>query len=219
VRVLLAALYLTRSFPLARVLAVVGAVLALAAPAARAAADEGPAQVHCSAERGAGADRFGGGQARLRLHQGDAAKERLSGTIEACRAGDAGGKLAAALADSEQTFAKLCTGTSRRDPGAPKLPPYGATDPATVHGAALQMNGDLVHDVFGPDLDAAIVREFGRRRRGEVPAGRRQAGAEMRRRHAQGLQRLQDERPRGWLSQAARRRCSDSAKSSLMRAW
>ena len=54
---------------------------------ARAAADEGSAQVHRGHERGVGADRVDGRQAGLRLHQ-ERSEGRLAGTIEACLTAD-----------------------------------------------------------------------------------------------------------------------------------
>ena len=36
---------------------------------------------------------------------------------------------------------------------------FGPTDPNTVNNIALQKGLELMHDVFGPDLDAAIVTE------------------------------------------------------------
>src|SRR5262245_45723146 len=89
----------------------------------------------------------------------DGSKEELDGTVEACLTADRGGKVGEAVADGAATFDKRCTGTSKNDPASPKRPPYGVTDPPTVQAAALEMNLSILHDLFGSDLDAAIVRE------------------------------------------------------------
>src|SRR5262245_46399259 len=87
----------------------------------------------------------------------DGSKASLPSTIESCLTADRGGKVAQAAADSDEQFTKRCTGTSKKDPAVPKRPPYGVTDAPTVPAAAREMALSIAHDVFGPDLDAAVV--------------------------------------------------------------
>jgi hypothetical protein len=77
-------------------------------------------------------------------------------TVEACSVADAKEKLAKARDKTASDFAKRCTGTSRRPPNLPKLPPYGVTDAAAVNAAADGAYA-LFHDVFGIDLDLAAI--------------------------------------------------------------
>lgn len=88
----------------------------------------------------------------------DGSKGTLAGTIESCLTADADGKVAKAVAKSQEKFTKLCTGTSKKDPASPKLPPYGVTDPLTLESTATEKELALLHDIFGLDLDTAIVR-------------------------------------------------------------
>jgi len=81
----------------------------------------------------------------------DGAKGKLAGTVEACIVADAKGKVATAEAKTTADFAKLCTGA--------KLPPYGVVDADAVNDAGRAKEPALFHDVFGPDLDAALVGE------------------------------------------------------------
>jgi hypothetical protein len=87
----------------------------------------------------------------------DGSKQKLGGTVEACAAADAKGKVAAATEKTTEDFTKLCTGTSKG--GSPKLPPYGVVDADAVDDAGRAKEPALFHDVFGPDLDAALLLE------------------------------------------------------------
>ena len=58
--------------------------------------------------------------------------------------------MARTKAKTELDFALKCSGSE----GA-----VGVTDPTTVNDAAVQKDLNLIHDIFGPDLDASIVRE------------------------------------------------------------
>lgn len=86
----------------------------------------------------------------------DGAARALPGTIESCLTADTSGKVGEAKAKTDEKFTKLCTGTSK-DGSTPRLPPYGATDAATVNAAVTEKELSLIHDVFGPDLDTAIT--------------------------------------------------------------
>jgi hypothetical protein len=79
--------------------------------------------------------------------------------VLSCAAADPGGKVGKAAARAAATFEAKCTGTSRRPPGAPKLPPYGVTDAAGVSAAANAASTDIVHDLLGADLDLAVLLE------------------------------------------------------------
>jgi hypothetical protein len=76
-------------------------------------------------------------------------------TVEECALADPRGRIARATAGAAKQFEKLCS-----PPPAGKLedpfPPFGATDAARVSGAGLGLGPDLAHDLFGPDLDAAL---------------------------------------------------------------
>lgn len=77
------------------------------------------------------------------------AKGRLAGTIEACVAADAKGKVAKAESRTQKAYAKKCG----------DLPPFGPADPDAVNAAAVKGSLDLLRDLFGPDLDAAIIAQ------------------------------------------------------------
>ena len=77
----------------------------------------------------------------------DGSKGKLSGTIEACLTSDRKGKVGKATAKTEQKAAQSCT-TS---------PDFAATDAATANQVGIDLELDLIHDLFGPDLDAAII--------------------------------------------------------------
>jgi cysteine-rich repeat protein len=79
----------------------------------------------------------------------DAGKGRLTETIETCLLSDPRGKVAKATSKAFSEANSRCAVT----------PPIGATDAATVTNTATQEGIDLVHDIFGPDLDTAIAVE------------------------------------------------------------
>jgi hypothetical protein len=85
----------------------------------------------------------------------DGAKGKLGGTIEACLTSDLKGRLARAMAKTESEESNQCN-----------IPPpdFGATDAATVNAAATDHALDLIHDVFGTDLDVVIFDETGDQR-------------------------------------------------------
>jgi hypothetical protein len=84
-------------------------------------------------------------------------------TLEECLAHDAGGKAGKAKGKTSDDFDKSCGGPSRNEvdaDGFPKMPEYGVTTPATVNAAADGQEKDLIHDIFGTDLDlAGLVKE------------------------------------------------------------
>jgi hypothetical protein len=69
-------------------------------------------------------------------------------TIEECLTADNKGKVGKAMSKTRADGAKKC-----REP----VPVFGATDPNTVNSAAVQKELDLVHAIFGPDLDSVIA--------------------------------------------------------------
>ena len=89
----------------------------------------------------------------------DGSKGRLGPlpTVEACATADAKDKVAKAVAKTIDDFTKSCTGTSST--GAPKAPPWGVTDAATVNAAGAAAPDGLLHDLLGADLDTATVLE------------------------------------------------------------
>ncbi len=76
-----------------------------------------------------------------------AGKGTLPGTAQTCLTADAKGKVAKRKAKTTADEAKSC--------GA--APSFGFTGATTVNGAAQQAQVDLVADVYGPNLDAAII--------------------------------------------------------------
>jgi len=68
-------------------------------------------------------------------------------TAEACTTADRKGKVDKA---KQKTIAKAASDCSASAD-------FGATDATTVNQAATDKEIDLIHDIFGPDLDAAIV--------------------------------------------------------------
>ena len=71
-------------------------------------------------------------------------------TLEECLTADRKGKVAKAKGKTESDEAKKCAGMS---------PAFGATDASTVNNAAVQKELNLVHAVFGSDLDVVIATE------------------------------------------------------------
>jgi streptogramin lyase len=78
------------------------------------------------------------------------ARGELPGTIEECLVGDLRGKVAKAMARTVSAEAKRCTGNPFS---------FGASDSATVNDTAMRREIDLIHDIFGSDLDIAILPE------------------------------------------------------------
>ena len=71
-------------------------------------------------------------------------------TLETCLSADRKGKVAKAQSKTESDESKSCSGS---------IPAFGSTDSATVNAAAIQKELDLIHDVFGSDLELVIVPE------------------------------------------------------------
>ncbi|MCZ6713419.1 MAG: PQQ-binding-like beta-propeller repeat protein, partial [Deltaproteobacteria bacterium] len=80
----------------------------------------------------------------------DFAKNKLTGTIESCLTSDLKGKVAKAKSKTVSDETKNC---------AVSTPGFGATSSSVVNATAMQKELDLIHDVFGSDLDAAIFTE------------------------------------------------------------
>jgi hypothetical protein len=79
-------------------------------------------------------------------------KEKLTvPTIEDCLTADSKQKVADAMAKTETKAAQDC------DPNDP--PNFGATDPNNVNKVAVDKELDLIHAIFGSDLDDAIVKQ------------------------------------------------------------
>lgn len=74
-------------------------------------------------------------------------------SAEACLTADARGKVAKAQSRNEKGQTKRCTDVT---------PPFGATDAATGNPVAVSMELDLIHQLFGSDLDAAIHANLNR---------------------------------------------------------
>jgi hypothetical protein len=68
--------------------------------------------------------------------------------IEACIVADSKNRVGRATTKTTSDYQKKCT----TDP-----PCFGLTDPNTVNDAAIQKELDLVHDIFGDDLNTAIA--------------------------------------------------------------
>lgn len=81
-------------------------------------------------------------------------------TLEQCIAFDEKGKLQKQKDTLAAFFKDSCggtTGTVVAPDGFPEQPEYGVTTSATTNAAAQQLELDLVHDLFGPDLDAGTI--------------------------------------------------------------
>jgi hypothetical protein len=81
-------------------------------------------------------------------------------TLEQCIAFDEKGKLQKQEDALTAFFVDSCGGPSGTgvDPdGFPVRPEYGVTTPTTTNAAAQQLEIDLVHDLFGSDLDAGTL--------------------------------------------------------------
>jgi hypothetical protein len=68
-------------------------------------------------------------------------------TIEECLTADNNGKVGTAMSKTRKDGAKKCT----------EPPDFGPTDPNTVNAAAVQKEIELIHAIFGEDLDLVIV--------------------------------------------------------------
>ena len=77
----------------------------------------------------------------------DGSKGKLVGTIEDCTTADTKGKVANATAKTISKASSDCT----------PPPDFGPSDPNAVNQAAITKELDLIHDLFGTDLDLAIV--------------------------------------------------------------
>ncbi len=73
-------------------------------------------------------------------------------TLEGCLIADRKGKVAGAEGKTGSDATKNCGGPS---------PLFGATDASTVNSVAVQKELDLIHDIFGPNLDTAILPASG----------------------------------------------------------
>ncbi len=80
----------------------------------------------------------------------NAAKGRLTGTIEECLGTDPKGKVGKATTKTATDETKNCGDTA---------PDFGSTDSATINSTAIQKELDLIHNVFGSDLDLVIAIE------------------------------------------------------------
>jgi hypothetical protein len=81
----------------------------------------------------------------------DFSKAALGMLVETCLTADRDTKVAKAEGKTVTRESKKCT----------VVPDFAATDSATVNGAAEQKEFDLIHDVFGPDLDLALFTKAG----------------------------------------------------------
>jgi hypothetical protein len=77
-----------------------------------------------------------------------AANDNLVGSIESCVTSDLRGRVASAVVRTEVAALNQCT---EEPPG------FGATDALTVTDNGIRHEIDLIHDIFGPNLDPVIV--------------------------------------------------------------
>jgi cysteine-rich repeat protein len=73
-------------------------------------------------------------------------------SLEGCLTADRKGKVAKAAGRTDSDEITRCTATA---------PDFGVTDAVTVNAAAIQKELDLIHEVFGSDLDLAILPQAG----------------------------------------------------------
>jgi cysteine-rich repeat protein len=78
------------------------------------------------------------------------AKGRLIGTLEYCVDADPRRRVAKAAAKAESDQTRKCTAS---------LPSFGPTAAAIVIDAAVHKEIDVIHDIFGSDLDAVITKQ------------------------------------------------------------
>ena len=74
------------------------------------------------------------------------AQGRLSTLIETCISSDPRGRVARAMKRSVKNAVRNCE----------ELPNFGPMDPNAVNAAAEQKELDLIHDIFGPNLDNGV---------------------------------------------------------------
>jgi hypothetical protein len=79
--------------------------------------------------------------------------------LEECLPYDGNGKLGKTKLETFRTFFDECEGIDSE--GFPALPVYGVTTHPTVNAAAEQLDRNVVHDLFGSDLDAANLPTAG----------------------------------------------------------
>lgn len=77
-------------------------------------------------------------------------KGKLSGTVEACVAGDAKQKLQKSQSKVSGLFANLCLGQANTDL---------VTTAAAINAAHAEAPADLIHDIFGADLDSGVLQQ------------------------------------------------------------
>ena len=80
----------------------------------------------------------------------DGSKGQLTGTIETCLTADVGGKVAKAQNKTVSKESQKCT----------TPPDFGATDATTVNQVSVQKELDLIHAIFGSDLDTGVIIDF-----------------------------------------------------------
>ncbi len=80
----------------------------------------------------------------------DSSKGRLIGTIEACLTADAKGKVAKAKAKTLEKEGVKCNGVT---------PDFGSTSGANVNQVMMDNELALIYEIFGSDLDTAIIPE------------------------------------------------------------
>jgi len=83
----------------------------------------------------------------------DQTKDKLTVTVEACIV--PGAKVGTQQTKVSDDFTKRCTGQDKD--GIDRLPGYGVSDDTTVNAAGTAKDADLMHAIFGPDLDVAIA--------------------------------------------------------------
>lgn len=77
-------------------------------------------------------------------------------TMEECIQDDPRGKIQRAKTQTEQVFNKYCMPSPTGYLDDP-FPYFGATDADTVNMAGMEKSQNLVHDIFGPDLDSGVL--------------------------------------------------------------
>jgi hypothetical protein len=80
---------------------------------------------------------------------------KKGGLIEDCLTADGKGKVGKAMQKTVADFGRKCVGTDQT--GASVFPDFGVSDPNSINDAAMQKELDLIHAIFGTDLDAAII--------------------------------------------------------------
>jgi len=131
--------------------AVAAALLALLgiAPGLAAAQPADAAQQRCINTRNQELERVHSAQARDQQRcVRDAARGRLTGTVDQCVVADELGKVAIAQNRAATRDAARCSGVT---------PPFGPTDMSLLNQLAPQAALDVMHGIFGDDLDAAVV--------------------------------------------------------------